>query len=380
MPSLKTSSLCSWLVLIAALALACGGSLVSNESADATVLEQAPLTTLADPTACSANSGAGPFRVYMSTSGSDANSGRSSSSPVHTLNRVQDIIRAAAPTCPTEVRIEPGTYYGQRVDWTYLSGHEIKFMPSDGTNAARPVFDGCSSATGSCTQGTWLTLSGAYGVQSKLHFWYIRVQRYSTAISFNGLRDDLSGYNGGNRIYGCYFDRIGNGWAGAESHSPSTAAVRLVNSDDNVIENNHFYNITNATSPGLLHALYVAHKSERNSIQRNAFERVSGDAIRIRDYSNYNIINQNRISQAGSHGYSEWLCDSAQRTDCTLATECRSYQNEFRDNTLDGTYSCQPMSTWVYYQTDYPANCTRAQLDPRLRTSGNVQTSTPCSL
>jgi len=351
------------------------------EDPEEAILEQAPLTTLGDPTACSANSGAGPFRVYMSPSGSDANSGRSSSSPVRTLNRVQDIIKAAAPSCPTEVRIRPGTYYGQRVEWTYVSGHEIKFMPADGTKAERPVFDGCSSATGPCTQGTWFELTGVYGVQSKLHFWYIRVQRYNTAIHFKGDKNDPSRYNGGNRIYGCYFYHIGNGWAGAESHGYGYGAVRLANSDDNVIENNRFYNITNSTHLGSIHAIYIAHKSDRNSIQRNGFERVSGDAIRVRDYSNYNIINENRISRAGKYGYSEWFCDSAQNSGCTLATdECRSYRNEFRNNTLDGTYSCQPMPTWVYYQTDYPANCSRPQLDPRLSTSGNVRTSTPCSL
>jgi hypothetical protein len=366
-------------MLPVALLLACGGSGASDGFSEEGLPEQR-LTPLADPTACSANGGAGPFRVYMSTTGNDANSGRASTAPVLTLARVQDIIRAAAPTCNTEVRIGLGTYYGQQVNWTYVSGYQIKFMPEDGTNAARPVFDGCSSATGSCTLATWFILSNSAGVPSKLHFWYIRVQRYSTAISFNGNRDNLAGSNGGNRIFGCYFDRIGNGWSGSSSHPPSTAAVRLVNSDDNIIENNHFYNITNSTSPTLLHAVYVAHKSDRNSILRNFFKNVSGDAIRVRDYSNYNIINQNRISRAGSYGYSEWFCDSARRTDCTLATECRSYQNEFRDNTLDGTYSCLPMSTWVYYQTDYPLNCTRPQLDPRLRTSGNVQTATPCSL
>ncbi len=377
MPSHETPSRRPWLMLPVALALACGGP---NDLPEEVRLAQEPLTTLADPTACSANGGAGPFLVYMTTSGNDANTGRTSSSPVRTLSRVQDIIRAAAPTCPTEVRIGTGTYYGQSVAWSYVSGHEIKFMPADGTSAVRPVFDGCSSASGACTQLTWFTLSNSSGVHSKLHFWYIRVQRYNTAISFNGQRDNLAGYNGGNRIFGCYFDQLGNGWAGSTSHTYSTAAVRLVNSDDNVIENNHFYNIINSTSPAALHAIYVAHKSDRNSILRNVFERVSGDAIRVRDYSNYNIINQNRITRAGAYGYSEWLCDSAQRTDCTLATECRSYQNEFRDNTLDGTYSCQPMTTWVYYQTDYPVNCARAQLDPRLRTSGNVQTSAPCSL
>src|SRR5690606_32709985 len=126
----------------------------------------------------------------------------------------------------------PGTYRGQRVRWTYTSpDHAIHFVTA-AADRTRPVFDGCL-ANGECPGGTWFELASSAGRPTNLAFEYLRVTRYQVAISLNGNRASRSASNGHNRIFGCYFDRIGNVFAPSLRYS--TAALRLVNSDDNVI-------------------------------------------------------------------------------------------------------------------------------------------------
>lgn len=336
---------------------------------------------LSDATpATDAPSTAPPLQLFMDPAGDDANDGLSLATPVLTLSRVHAILVDLAPDREVEVRIAPGTYRGQTVVWRHtMPGHRIRFMPRD-DDRTRPVFDGCL-ASGDCPGGTWLTLRHTGGEETNLHFEYIRVQRYGTAISLNGDRNAEAASNGSNRIYGCYFDRIGNVFE--PSLAPSTAAVRLVNSDDNEIANNHFVDVINTTSGGLIHAIYVAHMSDRNRIERNRFARSTGDPVRLRDYSNGNVVNDNRFIKVGTTaGYTDWYCDHDARSDCTKpAPECPSWNNQFRDNTLDGDWSCGPLGVWHYFQDETTTGCSPPAAGAhRVRTSGNVQTTTPCSM
>lgn len=326
---------------------------------------------------------AGPLRIYMAPGGDDANDGLTLAAAVLTLKRVHAIVAQAKPNTDVEVRIAPGRYHGQRVTWTAtMPFHRITFMPlQDDKN--RPIFDGClvenvTNASAQCPGGTWFILDHAAGQQTNLHFEYIRVERYGTAISLNGDRDAEATSNGSNRIFGCYFWKIGNVFNPALA--PSTAAVRLVNSDDNDISNNHFVDVINDSSGALLHAIYAAHLSDRNLIRANRFERGTGDAVRIRDYSNDNKILENRFIQIGAQGYSDWYCDHEVETACTKPTpECPSWRNEFRDNLLDGSWTCDPLTVWKLFQDDETAGCTKPPGAPRVSTSGNSQTTPPCS-
>ena len=207
-----------------------------------------------------------PFQIFLAPNGRDWNNGLTPQSAIITLSRAQEIIAAQPPIYDFEVLIAPGRYYGQTVEWTYtMPDHTITFrrLEDDGD---RPVFDGCQR-DGSCAGGTWFTLRHSGGEETNLHFWYIRVERYQTAIDFHGTRNVEETSNGSNRIYGCYFYNIGNDFNHALERS--TAAVRLVNSDDNEIINSHFVHIVNHTDGRLLHAIYVAHMSSRNQILRN---------------------------------------------------------------------------------------------------------------
>lgn len=318
------------------------------------------------------------FVVWMAPDGVDSRDGSSEQKAVKTLNRVQDILVDAAPQGDVEVRIAPGRYRGQKVTWTfYVPDHTVTFTRLAGRDD-RPIFDGCVSSN-NCPGGTWFILQHSDGAKTNLVFNYLRVENYQTAISMNGNRNSEARSNGGNRIFGCYFYRIGNVFN--SSVAPSTAAIRLVNSDDNEIINNHFVDIINTSSPGILHAIYAAHMSDRNQILRNRFENNAGDAVRFRDYSNDNIINDNNFIKAGIEaGYTEWYCDHDARSDCTKATpECPSWGNQFRDNHLNGNYACGQLGVFKYFQSDSTTGCSPPSAGARrLRTSGNTQSGAPC--
>jgi hypothetical protein len=320
----------------------------------------------------------GPFVVWMAPDGRDSRDGSSPAQAVLSLTRVHEILVAGAPQTDVEVRIAPGLYRGQQVDWTFsVPGHTVTLTRLAG-ESGRPVFDGCLSAS-NCPGGTWFMMRRSDGAETGIVFNYIKVQNYQTAISLNGKRDAEAHSNGSNKIYGCYFKSIGNVFNPALS--PSTAAVRLVNSDDNVIVNNHFVDIINTVHPGRLHAIYLAHMSDRNQILRNRFYNNAGGPIRVRDYSNDNTINDNEFEKvAVEAAYSEWYCDHDARTDCTKATaECPSWGNQFRDNRLNGTYACDYLRTFIYYQDDATTGCSPPSASARrLRTSGNTHAATPC--
>lgn len=322
------------------------------------------------------------FTIYLAPNGDDANDGLSRESAILSIERAQDVLMAAQPGKDVEIRVASGTYYDQRVRWRYTMPHKtISFMRDDDADD-RPVFDGCPAPDAEprdCRGGTWFTLLADAGERSNLRFHYLEVTRYGTAISFNGNRDADGRSNAGNRVYGSYFKDIGNVFN--TDLSASTAAIRLVNSDDNQFANNHFVNIVNVgRGSRLIHALYVAHGSSDNTISRNRFENVSGDAIRLRDASNDNIIVRNRILRSGSAGFSDWYCDHEARSDCTkVAPECPSWGNVFRDNALGGSYQCRAMETVTFYQDDTTRGCPAPPpRSLRLRQSGNTEAVVQC--
>lgn len=321
----------------------------------------------------------GSFIIYLAPDGRDDRSGATLDEAILTLSRAQEILKDEDPETDIEVRIGPGRYQAQRVVWTYTRPEqEILFTRLD-DEAPRPVFDGCDVANptnveAQCTGDTWFRLNHSGGEPTNLNFHYIRVERYRTAISLNGDRNSSDRSNGYNRIYGCYFDQIGNGFA--PHLAPSTAAIRLVNSVHNEIANNHFVDVINRTSLNMLHAIYVAHLSSHNLIRGNRFYNNTGDPVRVRDFSNYNQILKNRFIKVGQYaGYTDWYCDHDSRDDCTKPEpECPSWQNEFRDNELDGTWGCDVLGTFEYFQGDSPSGCSVPEVGAvRLRTSGNIR-------
>jgi hypothetical protein len=314
-----------------------------------------------------------PFTVYLDPAGDDGNDGLDTGHAIKTLNRAHEIVALAAPDRDVEVRIRYGTYTAQTVKWTYYHpAHTIAFLPLDYVDGGgidsiegRPLFDG-KGASG------FFSLSASKGEKTNLQFYYLHIKNYTgTAIQFAGNRNNFDGgWNGGNRIYGVFFEHFGSKYGSGTGYG----AVDLVNSIENEIVNSHFVDLENATSQALLHSVYLAHGSRKNTITSNQFEVDSGDPIRARDYSNENVVTKNTFQQTGVVAfYSDWFCEGAA---CTKSTaECPSWKNEFKDNELICGYSGSDISVFSYIKgaTYVPAGCTNHFADgwKRLSTGGN---------
>ncbi|MDH5823557.1 right-handed parallel beta-helix repeat-containing protein [Luteimonas sp. RD2P54] len=306
---------------------------------------------------------AAPYKLFLSATGHDSNSGLTPAASIRTLQRANQLLESASPATPVEIHIAQGVYHDQQVDWTFTNGQLITFTPINFTND-RPVFEGNGAAL-------WFNYRGTDGT-SRLNFRYLRVQNYNTAMSFSGNRNDINAWNGGNKIQGMYFYNIGGVYS---IGGYSTAALRLVNSRNNHIVNNHFVNVLNHAGDGAhIHAIYAAHHSSSNLIERNKFVNSNGDPIRIRDASDFNQILDNRFFDTGLGAfYSDWYC-THDRTDCTKPTpECPSIGNEFRYNELNDGYE-----GWISVFKLYgPDNACGVLAQPRLRTSGNYRPEPP---
>lgn len=310
------------------------------------------------------------FELFLAPDGSDSSDGRTLETPILTIGRAQQILAQVAPLSDMRIWVLPGRYYGQKVSWTYTSPERRIIFEAFDSEAPKPVFDG-RSEEGEFLGGTWLRLRFAGGRHTNLEFRNLRFENYQTAISLDGDRNDIFGFNGGNVISGCYFFRIGNVFNPALKYS--TAVIRLVNSKDNLIENNDFVEAINVKSGALLHAIYAAHLSDENHIVQNRFIDNSGDPVRIRDFSNGNLIEDNVFIRAGADGYSEWYCDQDTRTDCTKPTpECPSWDNQFRYNLLVSAWGGGAIGTWKLHQGDSTSGCAPpTESSRRVRTVGN---------
>jgi hypothetical protein len=103
----------------------------------------------------------------------------------------------------------------------------------------------------------------------------------------------------------------------------------------------------------------------------------------LEDWSWYNVVVDNVFSKVGDGehdaGYGDWY-DIDGNNDVNEGgagdDERSSCGNEFRNNILDGRFDCGgALNVFTYH--DLPNRCPAGV--PRLSTSGNVKTSTPCS-
>jgi len=308
--------------------------------------------------------GGGPFIVYMSASGSDANDGMTPATGVYTLKRVQQILKTADPDSDVEVRIQQGTYHAPPLTWDYTNGHRIAFLPIDyeygeGREgiADRPVFRGDG------TLGWWFAFRlppGHPGGDTRLEFYYLRVEHYDNGLLFHGRYHTVDGIRvpatagaNGNRVQGMYFYEIGSRYVPGDM---GYAALEFANSSNNYVRANHFIRIENASpDESHIHGIYAAHGANNNQVINNNFHRITGQPIRTRNQSNNNDIYGNKFERTGLpiHGqYGEWFCDpTCQASSPSNPLECASQGNLFHDNTLVSNYQGGPP---VEYQLTPP--------------------------
>lgn len=303
------------------------------------------------------------YRLYVSPQGDDARSGLSPQQAIASLSHAHELVLQAQPNTAIDVVVGAGVYHHQAVRWTYTNGYPITIGARDDV-AQKPIFDG-----GGKTH-TWFTLHNHSAQLSHVMLRNLQIQYYHTGISLQGDRDNPLGFNGANELHGMRFINIGGLFT---TFGYSNAAVRLVNSRDNVISDCEFTNILNESAgASAIHGVYIAHYSSGNQIRDNRFSHINGDPIKVRDRSNANIIADNRFEQTGKRAYYQgWYCNKATRNDCTKADrECPSQGNVFRDNTLLGGFEKEIPVSIIRDADD--ACGVLSQL--RLQHSGNVLT------
>jgi hypothetical protein len=319
---------------------------------------------------------------WLSPSGSDSASGLSEFEPLQSLEGLHTRVSADRPMNEVIVAIEPGQYFNQTVVWRYFQHQTpIRFMSADQYRRdylservsviRKPHFMGCDSAPiegnardgrEKCHQNEWFLLhvrsSNAHN-KAQLHFTNIKVTNYLNGLRFSSPRNNPEDYNGGHHIENCEFHYIGNVWT---SNPPGVAdgdwkayrALGLTNSRYTKVINNSFRFIDSEYFGVHLHAIYMAHHASYNEIRGNHFESVTGDAIRVRDASDFNVFNNNTILNSGKAAYSDWFCNH-ERVECSKyesvgIAECPSQGNEFFNNEIGNRYkSSRGMRELCFY-------------------------------
>lgn len=274
---------------------------------------------------------------YVSPDGKPGASGASPAEPADDIQAaVDDGLRFATPDEGLEIRVLPGTYVKQRlVLRSSAPGSGGIAIVSEGKKG-RPVFDGAGF------DGPWLTVAPEEGPTSKLTVSGLEIRGYATAITLNGSRDIDARSVSDVLIRDNLFRSIGQ--MTKSQKKPSTAALRLVNADRVRIINNHFEDVRNRWSCGIIHSIYVAHGSTDNRIESNTFKDSCGDAIRFRDASSNNRVEGNTFIDAWADApISDWYCDSTTVKGCTKKTpECPSFGNVLIGNKMQVNQATTP--------------------------------------
>jgi hypothetical protein len=336
----------------------------------------------------------GNVTIYLapaSQGGKDSNTGLTSSSPILTLAHAQQVLTKLNPTGNVTIRIKQGTYVASAITWSfYVPGHTVSFMPANYTGGGRPpggdpVFAD-PTANGTHVGQTWFTaiLPPApsplhNGGNTGLRFYYLDIEDYTQGISFNGQAghswhnqtfyvQPSAGVND-NDVSGMTFHDIGDSFAPSQT---GYGVILFTDSSDDAISNNTFDDIYNSGDTDQLHALYITHFSSSNTVDKNLFENTNGEAVKVRDRSNFNDIFSNTFNATG--GVAAYLDDFCDQQCVNGASpkkyrECASYGNRFADNTIETGAWWDLIPPGETYAGGTP--CTIPSGDQRLHTAGN---------
>lgn len=290
------------------------------------------------------------FVVHVSPTGVDTADGSSPEAALLTLQAAHDLLQVIDPPGPVHVEIAPGQYHLQQVVWNWLpvdGGLSIRWaVPGE-----RPIFDGCGPDDDPCPGGAFLTFELPGGALTGVEVEGLQIERYQRGVYFLNDREDPEAFSGGNRVADCVFSEIGNAYNLAVGNA--FGAVTFVNSRENVVEDNDFERLLNFHEFNLLHAVYLAHHSDDNIIRGNTFDVVSGDAVRVRDSSDRNVVEGNLYIKAGYRALSEWYCSRDLGRECTkTAPECPSYGNLLIGNAFDGNWPACGEHEYLYADQD----------------------------
>ena len=264
---------------------------------------------------------------FVSESGSDQASGETVEHAWATLANALKRALSMPQAEQVTIAVLPGEYRDQHIRLKWPSAApRITVRAFD--PASPPSFDGSG-------KGAWLVVEALDGPRHLgLTIDGLHIRSYQTAISLNGNGNKEESFLSDGMIANNRFERIGSRLPG---QNPSTAAIRLVNARDIIIERNDFISIVNDQKCALLHAIYLAHYSSSNLVDGNTFRDGCGATVKVRDDSGSNRIVDNRFEkQRGKALLLDAFCDLSNRPECAKQ-ECPSWANLFARNTGDGS-------------------------------------------
>ncbi len=224
-----------------------------------------------------------------------------------------------------EVRITvaPGVYRNETVTLDPFSPKIQKIIiAGSGKAADQTIFDG-SAVAPSALPKSWMSIKAQYGRPSNVIIENMTVRNYRQALIFYGSKQNAAKWNGGNIVRNMVFKNIG---VFGKNAGKTFSAIMLVNSRNNIISKNRFFNIENVNSCRGMHSIYLRAMSSNNRIENNIFEKGCGDQIKFRDASNNNIVSDNIfINQSGFALAVDSYCIKG-REGCAT-TECPSKGN-----------------------------------------------------
>lgn len=332
--------------------------------------------------------------IYISTTQCDEANG-SILRPFSSLEEASDYLESLNPQSDVEIRIigNKGKYINHSVVWKYYNAtystkivgypesSYAEFQASDDNPPYEPFFKFVASN----------------GERTNIIFERIIVSNYvSRAINISGDRENrVSGWNGNNAVLDCKFLGIGN--ARMQDRPMVYSAIGFSNSRDNTIEECEFIDIENSNSGGYpqdsistmsssistedlpIIGIYLAHNSYNNIITDNSFNNIKGDCIRIRDYSNNNIIVNNYFYKSGWKAIcTMWYCNRRFQKCTKMKSECPSYENVFQDNIVLGNWLCGYPNLFMDLQKAQVFNCMRMNPNHQVRIRIENNTLSEC--
>ncbi len=270
--------------------------------------------------------------IYVSPTGNDSNDG-AAETPLRSLQKALDIAYAQSADSNIDVRIGNGIYMGQSAIVNLKEDIPRVTIVGELKDGKRPIF-----AKGKKNR-YWLRINANRGQETKLSIKNLEIRDYFAALLLFGNRDNIKMGNYGSHIENNIFRRIGS-TPQTSTGALSTGVLILANSSKNIVINNQFLDIENATGCGALHALYIAHFSSKNKISNNLFKNTCGSPVKLRDRSNENLVSDNRFEEIiGVPSIQEWFCDKDfKKNYCTKKLgECPSTGNIIRNNAFMGS-------------------------------------------
>jgi hypothetical protein len=112
--------------------------------------------------------------------------------------------------------------------------------------------------------------------------------------------------------------------------------------NDNAVSGMTFNDIGDKYAPGWTPTgviLYITHFSSYNTVEKDLFEYTDGEAVKVRDRSDFNNVFSNRfVDTGGVAAYLDDFCNEECVRSASLKTydQCASYGNRFTDNAITG--------------------------------------------